>query len=189
MNATLRAEAERLLPVLEHAKEAADERDILRVLISQAPAYGVKPAAGEEWATLFASYLDALEGMPLWAVEEAFVRWNRGEGDPKAAEWGIYPKPPQLALIAKAAKAALWTQAYRVRRAVEYVESNPVWTPERKRQEREKAIAMGFLTPDGKAVPLPAAKGIPPAPQRPRMSQHEMAAQLRARADDVGEVI
>lgn len=193
MNPTLKAEAERLLPVLEQAKDPADEREILSILIRQAPAYGVKPGAGEEWGALFAAYLDALEGLPGYAVEEAFVRWNRGEGDKKAAEWGIYPKPSQLSLLAQAAKTALWTQAYRVRRAVEYVEAHPVvWTPQRKREERDKAIAMGFLTPDGKAVPLPPVKGIPPGPARPRMSQHEMAEQLRRHADtprDVGEVI
>lgn len=184
INKTMRAEAERLLPVIEQAKESAAPEELMAILVRHAPAFGVQAKSAGEWASLFGVYLDALDGLPAQALEDAFLRWNRGEiyglGSGRHA---FYPKPAELYKLADASKRELIMAAYRARRAFEYVEKEGVdWTPERKAAERQKAIDLGYLNPDG-SVKWSAPKGVSDVVARPSVSPQEMAEQLRRRAD------
>ncbi len=163
------------------------------VVMREMPAWGVGHKAAAEFGVTYASYADALEGLPLYAIEEGVVRWNRAEGHKDLSMGGFPPRPAQLYALATEGKRELYLAAWRAKKALEWVEKQGVeWTPERKRAEREKAIAMGFLNPDGSSVPLAPARRFSDAP-RPRMTPQQVAAQLRAAAerggDDVGEVI
>lgn len=188
INPTLRAECEGVLPSLERAKEPASQEEILSVLVRHAPHYGVTAKGPSEWGALFGAYLDALDGLPVQAVEEGFVRWNRGEGHKDIRMAGFFPKAPQLYLLAEAARSALYMAAYRAKKALEYQEARPqVWTAERRAEERRKAIAAGVLKPDG-SLNLPAPKSMP-FPRAPGRTPHQMAAEMRQMADAVGDVI
>lgn len=172
--------------MLEAAKAPAPEAQLLGILIRQAPAYGVHAKSDGEWAALFASYLDALEGMPPWAVEEAFVRWARGEGHANSAMAGFYPKPPQVAMLAQAAKRDLVMAAYRARKALEYVEDHvPRITPA-ERVERGAQLRDLLADLDRTKKPNPLED------TRPRLTPAQVAANLRASVEpksEVGDVI
>lgn len=180
INPTLRRQCEEMLPQLERAKEVATEEEILMLLVRHAPAYGVHAKSPGEWSALFDSYLNILNGLPLYAIEDAFLRWGRGEGHKDVRMAGFYPKAPQLFLLAEKGKAEVWTAAYRARKALEHVEKTGVeWTPERKAEERQKMIDAGYLNADGSPNLSLGPKGMP-EPHRPRLSPQELAAQLRA---------
>lgn len=182
VNPKLRAEAERLLPALEAAKAPATAIEILQVLIKHAPAYGVQAKSEDEWDALFDSYIGALRGLPLAAIEEAFLRWNRGEGGDLRMV-GFYPKSGQLCILAEKAKSDLYVAAYRARKALERDEARarpPVTPDERK--------AVGELM-KGLREELRARAQTMVAGPGPRRSPHEVAADLRRRAEDVGDVI
>jgi hypothetical protein len=186
INPTLRAETERLLPVLEAMKAPAADEEMMQILIRHAPAYGVHAKNAAEWSMLFGTYLDALAGLPAYAIEDAFLRWNRGEGHADIRMAGFYPKAPQLVILAQAGKAELYTAAWRARRALEYVEKklpHPISEDERKaNSERLKALA-DTLAGGGRSVASAA-----PAPG---LTRHQMAERIRAAATpgDVGDVI
>src|SRR5215469_5980253 len=70
INPTLRAECERLLPQLQAAKAPAEREDIIAAVGRAMPAWGVPMKSAAEYGVTFASYADALESLPLWAIEE-----------------------------------------------------------------------------------------------------------------------
>ena len=177
LNATLRSECERVLPSLDAAKSPATPAEILEVIVRKMPAYGVTAKHANEWGVTFESYLTALDGFPLYAVEDAFARWDRGEGTKTIEAAGFPPRPPQVALLAQEGKREIFTAAYRARKALLQVEKRGVeWTAERKREERQKMIDQGLLTPEGKPNFTVGAK---PMPNVPRRDPHEVAEQLR----------
>lgn len=193
INATLRAETECLLPKLEAAKAPASRDEIIAVVMREMLAWGVPAKHAAEWGVTYASYADALEGLPLYAIEDGVVRWNRAEGHRDLSMGGFPPRPAQLFALANEAKRELFMAAYRAKLALQHVEKQGVeWTPERKRAERAKMIAMGLLTEDGKPAFSIKAKSMPSL--APRVSQHEIAERIRAKAspapyDDVGVVV
>ena len=181
INKTLRAECERILPVIERAKEPAEPEDILGILVRHAPAYGVHAKGPEEWAALFGSYLDALDGLSAYAVEDAFLRWNRGEGHKDLAMSGFYPKPPQLVQLAQAARQELYSAAYRGRKALEYVD-RPAAAQIPSEDRARMAAEM-------RALADRMRREVPTAPA-PSMSRQQVAESLRSAAPaDVGDVI
>jgi hypothetical protein len=189
INATLRAEAERLLPQLEAAKAPATEEELLEILVRHAPQYGITAKMAGEWGAFFGAYLDALHGLSPYAVEEAFVRWNRGESPAGQAWKDFYPRSAQLVLLAQEARAEIACAAYRAKRAMEYVEKQ---TPRQISDEERRKVAEDFK----KLAAMTAPRRMPVAPPPPRWTQAEAAARiLRAAAtsappaDDVGDVI
>lgn len=186
INRTLRAEAERLLPVLEAAKAPASEEETLAILVRHAPHYGITAKVAGEWGAFFGSYLDALSGLSAYMIEDAFVRWNRGEGGDIRTS-GFYPKSGQLYLLATAARTELSMAVYRAKRAMEYVEKQ---APRKISEEERKRVAAEFAQ---LAQSMGRGHGMPTEP-RPRFTPQQVAQQLRAaapvaRADDVGDVI
>lgn len=182
INKTLRAECERILPVIERAKEPAEPEDILGILVRHAPAYGVHAKGPEEWAALFGSYLDALDGLSAYAVEDAFLRWNRGEGHKDLAMSGFYPKPPQLVQLAQAARQELYSACYRGRKALEY--------DDRPAGAQIPAEDRARMAEDMKALAASMRREVPLAP-RPTVTPQQAAQRAReaAVADEVGDVV
>lgn len=213
INKTLRAECERLLPMIERAKEPACEEDILSILVRHAPHYGVQAKSGEEWAALFGAYLDALRGLSAYAIEDGFVRWNRGEGHADLRMAGFYPKSGQLFILATAGRNELATAAYRAKRAMEYVEEKlPRQMTEEERRANTAAIQRLMAEPAKKLPPQPPGVSlkdwaaqcresgnvestIPRTYQGPKLSPQQMAERIRASvgaapgANMVGDVL
>jgi hypothetical protein len=161
----------------------ADPEEILGVLVRHAPAYGVHAKGPEEWAALFGSYLDALDGLSVYAIEDAFLRWNRGEGHKDLAMSGFYPKPPQLFQLAQPAKLALYGAAYRARKALEYEE------PRRRADVSQDQRAKIAEEMRALAASMRTGSAMPTAP-RPAMTRQQVAESLRTAAlDEVGDVI
>lgn len=189
INPTLRQEALRIVPVLEQMKAPCTREEIVAIIRREMPAWGVGAKTAEDYGVTFASYADALEGHSVYCIEEAVVRWNSGQRVKDLQMGGFPPRPAQLGLLAQEAKTELYMAAYRAKKAVDYVEDKRVeWTPERRREERQKAIAAGYLTKDG-ALQLPPAPPNPLHDARPGRSPHQVAERLRAMADGVGDVI
>lgn len=209
LNPTLRAETERLLPVLEEMKQPASREEIILIIAREMPAWGVSTKHAGEFGVTYASYADALEGLSAYAIEEGVVRWNRGEGHKDLAMGGFPPRPAQLSILANDAKRELWMAAYRAKLALQHIEKTwTEWTPERKKAERQKMIEAGYLNPDGTPnMTGHGPKGMPEA-ARPQRSPQEVAAELRSHAqaryggapiskhhtapapvDDIGDVI
>lgn len=204
LNATLRAECQRVLPVLENAKVPATDAEALEIIARRMVAYGITANAAYSHGVTWESYLSALEGLPPHAIEDAFDRWGRGEGVKDVVAAGFPPRPPQLALLAQTAKREVFSAVYRARKALEHVEKTGVeWTPERKRIEREKMIAAGYLNQDGSPNMGDLKLRGMPEHERPRQSSQEAAEAIRRsaeardrgmpvsrrHADDVGDVI
>lgn len=182
INPTLRKEVERALPVIERAKEPAEPEDILGILVRHAPAYGVHAKGPEEWAALFGSYLDALDGLSAYAVEDAFLRWNRGEGHKDLAMSGFYPKPPQLVQLAQAARQELYSACYRGRKALEY-DDRPAGVqipPEDRARMAEEMRALAA-----------SMRREVPVATRPASTPQQAAQRARdaAHADEVGDIV
>jgi hypothetical protein len=156
LNAKLREECERALPVLVQAKAPADRVEILRILVEQTPQYGIKAQHAGEWSRFFAAYLDALEGLPGYAVEDAFVRWNRGEGH-KDVTWAtVYPTSAQLYMLAQKAKAELYVATYRAEKALAEAEkAAPRHISEADRAKNAETIAAMLREPVKKLPPQP----------------------------------
>jgi hypothetical protein len=176
-NVALREEAARILPSLEGAKEPTTREEFARTMAAQKLVYGIGEMAPEAWITSMEIYFEALKDFSAEALRDAFLRWGRGEDMKDSAMAQFFPKPAQLVMLARKSKAEIYVAAYRARKALDQVErEGPAWTPERKRQERQKMIEQGLLTPDGKPNFTIGAKSIPAAP---RVSQHELADRLR----------
>lgn len=177
----LRQEAQDLAMHLEARKRPATREQIVAAVAGQMPAWGVSAKAAEVWNLTYGSYADALEGMPLYAVQEAIIRWNRGKAVKDIAAAGFPPRPAQLVTLAEEAKRELVMAAYRIGLILKAAPQAEAWTPERKAAERQKMIDQGLLSPDGKPNFSIGAKSIPTAP---RADQHAMAERLRAAASD-----
>lgn len=192
LNSKLRAEAEAALPALQSAKSPATVDETLEILVRHAPHYGITQKMAGEWRTFFGAYLDALEGLPAYAVEDAFLRWNRGEGHVNLQMASFYPKAPQLVMLAQKGKAELWMAAYRAEKALNYAEAKAKPAPE---VRKEVGAKLGDLLGE-----LKGARKMPD-PFRPTLSPQQMAEQIRASAsnpsekmdtpsdDDVGDVL
>lgn len=50
-----------------------------------------------------AVYLDAVDEFPLWALQHACRRWNKGLGITGKENFSFPPKPPELAILARSA--------------------------------------------------------------------------------------
>lgn len=188
MNPTLRAEAARILPVLDRLQAPASREEIVATIMREMPAWGVSTKAAGEWGVTYASYADALEGLPLFAIEEGIIRWNRGEGMATLAMGGFPPRPAQLYLLANEALRELRMATYRCRLATGEVTAprieadRPKTTPEERKKIAEdfRRLAASLGTSGPKSSDTVRAPG--PTPQ-------QMAQQIRQRADDVGDVV
>lgn len=191
----LRGEAADLLPML-NARVRAPEAplaELKSLFTRQALALGIPDRSPGEWASLFEIYARTLAGFSLEALEAAFDRWNACALYPDQPQrHAFFPKPAELLTLAERHMTELRMAAYRAKKALEFVEEKGLeWTPERKREEREKMIAMGFLSPDGKPNFVVAGKSMP-EPPRMRGTQHQAAERIRAmasQADEIGDVI
>lgn len=180
LNAKLRAECHDLLPMLEAQKAPATAEQTLEVVMRRMVAYGVTANLAFSHGVTWESYVAGLEGLPIHAIEDAFDRWDRGEGVKDIVAAGFPPRPPQVALLAQQAKQEIFTAAYRARKALDHVEKTGAeWTHERKAAEKAKMIELGYLNPDGTAnLNGFSLKGMP-QPEKPRWTPHELAERLR----------
>lgn len=198
LNDTLREQCAAMLPALQAAKAPAEESEVLKVLVRMAPVYALPSRPDEEWASFFGVYLDALEGFPAFAIEGAFLRWNRGEDMKDPAMGQFYPKPSQLVALATKAKAELWIAAGRAQKALERIERQAPRMTEEQRRENSAAIRALASKPLGRLPPQPpgvslkdwaeqcrreGVERIPETPPAPKPSRHELAEQLRRAAD------
>jgi hypothetical protein len=180
INPTLRAECEAVAPLLASAKAPASEVEIMEILIRNAPAYGVSAPAGGNWAFLFGPYLEALEGYPAYAIEDAFLRWNRGEGHANLQMASFYPKPGQLVMLAQKGKAELFMAAYRAERALKEAEKAPRKISDDERRQVAEGMRALAASMQAKRIPDPGT---------PRKSPQEVAAELRAKAEKDFDVV
>jgi hypothetical protein len=138
INPALKAQAEAMLPALERAKVPAGDEEMFAILVRHATTYALPSRTDGEWRELFDVYLDALNGFSAHAIEDAFLRWNRGEDMKDPAMGQFYPKPAQLVHLANKAKLEVWMAAFRARKALEHVEQQPrELPPEEQAQVRE----------------------------------------------------
>lgn len=152
INPTLRDECGRILPQLQARHAPAGPEGLMAILISNAPAFGIGSKAPEEWATLFGSYLVALEPLSAEALEDAFLRWNRGEMYPKEpGRHAFYPRAAELFHLAQKSRLELGTAIWRARKALEYVDRlpKPQPTPEERAARRQALIDEGILDANG----------------------------------------
>lgn len=201
INPTLRAECERLLPMLESAKTPATREEIIAIMLREMPAWGVSPKHAGEWGVTYASYADALDGLPVYAVEEGVVRWNRAEGHKDLSMGGFPPRPAQLFALANEGKRELYMAAYRAKLAMEYVERQaPPPKSEAELAANAAAIREMMAKPQRRLPPQPPGVTMmawaqhcrdndlfeegPPVPLTsiPRRSPHEAAEEIRAHA-------
>lgn len=196
INRTLRAEAERLYPLLQEAARAKPEPDpdhhealVLAVLVKYAPALGVGAKADGTWGTIWDVYLDALMNTPVDWVVGAFKRWNANLAYPdQLGRHAFYPRPAEILAQADAYRREITMAAYRCGKALDWKPPPAERTPEDRARERQAAIDEGLITPDGRAIISLAMKPMEPRPAA-GSSPQEVAAQLRARVDDVGDVV
>jgi hypothetical protein len=64
-------------------------------------------------------YMIALEGLPLWAVEQAATWWLRGERGDGRENYNFAPSPPQLRLLAEKATLAARSRRYEAVKALQ----------------------------------------------------------------------
>ncbi len=187
INPTLRAEAERLLPVLESLTVQAEREEVIATVMREMPAWGVPLKTAGVMGVTFASYADALEDFSLYAVEEAIARWNSGQAVDNIKDAGFPPRPAQLALLAADVRGEVYMARYRVKLALEYVEKTVPRITEAEREERGAQLRdlLGELGARRKPNPLEDT--------RPRLTPAQVAEQLRAAApapkSEVGDVI
>lgn len=164
----LREEAQRVASSLwaKTQEPPAPAERFVAELIRHALALGVSDRSQAEWADLFSIYQKALGHFSMAAIESAFDRWHKRELYPNdPGRHGFFPKPAELYELAQRYMNEIGMAAYRARKAIEFAEDKGVeWTPERKRIEREKAVALGYITEDGKPILAPVIKTIPDAP-------------------------
>lgn len=210
INPTLRAEAERILPVLESLKAPAQRAEVIAIIMREMPAWGVGSKQAAEFGVTYASYADALEGLSAYLVEEAVVRWNNGQRQGSLKDAGFPPRPAQLAMLAQEARNELYMAAYRAKLALQYVEKE---IPRQITEEERKEVGPMFR--ELAAAPRPSFPPQPPGitmadwirkcreeglvnepgaepPRAPGQTKAEMAEALRAHAaaeDDPGDVI
>lgn len=150
-----RAEVEVLLPELRAAVAPIEHNDLLMKLMIAAPTYQIPDRPPAQWAALFAPYLAALEGLSAEMVDDAFLRWSRGEMYPQQpGRHAFYPKPAELHHLAQKSRLELHKALTRARKALDYVERLPpqTLTPEQVAQRRADAIAAGVLDENGKVI-------------------------------------
>lgn len=173
-----------MLPALEAAKVPAEGSQIMRTLIRHSPTYAVTARSDGEWAEMFGIYLDALEGFSVHAIEDAFLRWNRGEDMKDPAMGQFFPKPAQLVHLANKAKAEVWMAAYRARKALEHVEKT---APREIDPDERKAVGEQLA-----ALADSLTLKETPNHLKPRLSPQEVAERIRESTrpeDDVGAVL
>lgn len=185
INPTLREECGRILPQLQARHAPAGPEGLMKVLIENAPAFGIAAKSPKEWGALFQSYLAALEPLSIEALEDAFIRWNRGEMYPKEpGRHAFYPRAAELNHLAQKSRLELGTAIWRAKKAMEYVERlpKPEVTPEERAARRQQLIDDGILDANGHVVLRPrGADGMPAAaPKSPFAgeSPHQMAQRL-----------
>lgn len=176
------------MPLLEAASRPAAEPEILEILVRHAAHYGITQKMAGEWGAFFAAYLDTLDGMSAHAIEDGFLRWNRGEGHRDIRMAGFYPKAPQLYLLTQVGAETLGKAIYRSKmalgltkiREVEQVRPKPSLEERKKIGEDFRALA--------KMIGVTGPKTVDGA-RAPGLTKSQVAEQLRRHADDVGDVV
>lgn len=172
-SANLIAEAREILPALDAVLRPAEAADVLSLLMEQCPGFGInrQDLGHEEWVARWAPYLETLDGLPFACVAEAFAMWHRGEMYPaQKGRHAFYPKPVELHTLAGQARTKVMMMRARIKGAMEHQDRRPPRVDRTK--NREEAIAMGLLNPDGTV-----------APYRPPAEREELlAASRNARA-------
>lgn len=180
INPTLRAELARVRPILEAKMAPLSEVDLMRRLVENAPAFGIPNRSPEQWAALFGSYLEALVPLSGEMIDDAFVRWNRGELYPKEpGRHAFYPRPAELFKLAEKHRLELSMARWRALRAAEYVDKIPprVPTQEERAARRQQLIDDGLLNEDGSVNFTP--RPMLTEKRSTRETPHEMAERLR----------
>lgn len=189
----LRDEAIALLPALDAAKAPVSREAFALIMTKQRVVFGIGDREAGEWTLVLEGFYGVLQEFSAGAIEEAFIRWNRGEGNAKPGLGAFFPQPSQLYPLAKKAKNEVWVAAYRARKALEGTQpSRTGLTAEQRAQERQKLIDAGHLRPDGTFNTDFGLKTMA-QPSRPQKSPQQMARELREvaarRASDIGDVI
>lgn len=157
INPTLRAEAERMIPMLERITRPMTPEEMLLILTREMPTYGIPNKPQGEWAAFFGAYLRDLAPLNATSLVDAFTRWGRGEMYPQQpGRHGFYPKPAELTAMAKKMRTDLSNALYRAREALRWADVRPrPKTAEDRRRDTEEAIRKGFLIrgPDGTLRP------------------------------------
>lgn len=206
-NLALFDEAKAVLPALERAKEPISRMRFAAMMVEQRAVFGLPDMEPGEWAAALEGYFAALAEFSEEMIRDAFTRWNRGEDMKDPAMGQFFPKPAQLVFLAKKSKAAVWSAAYRIRKAMDHVEEHPTrQLTEEERAENARRIREMMSQPARKIPPLPPGYTVQEwarkcreeglfvdaAPTSSR-SRQEVAASLlameRGAAEDVGDVV
>ena len=187
-NRAMREEAAQIAEALNASARAATPMEIMKVLIRHAPEFGIQARSSKEWDTLFSSYLDILSSVPLEALEDAFLRWGRGELYPKdIGRHTFFPKAPELHKLAEPMAHQLRKAAWRAKQAAEMADVTPKPKDTRSGAEkRAELIRMGVLTEDGRVNLAPKSDAMKP-PAAPSQSPNQVAEALRAKAQETEE--
>jgi hypothetical protein len=175
-----RDQIEAALPAIERLASPSDPEALLVLLIEKAPTYGVRSRSAGEWGAVWSDYLLTLAQLPLEAVEDAFLRWNRCELYPDApGRQSVYPKPSELYTLAQHSVRDLGNAKFRAKQALAWVERLPPPAPSAEEQAEVKR-GMAELAAQLGGKPNPLTDNL-----RPVGSQHQAAERLRSIADDL----
>lgn len=182
------AEAKAVTQQLDDRQVAMGRTAVLERMIRLAPIFGFTNRKPGEWAELFTAYMDSLETLPAEALELAIVDWNRAKlypNDPKRC--AFFPKPAELFKLAEPYSIKMRLAAWRAGQAIDWREKNPPpRTAAERKADREEAIRLGYMNPDGSMNLRP--KGIPPAARpQPGVTPQMLADRVRALAESPPE--
>lgn len=162
INPTLRAECERLEPILAEAMRGASPEGVLALVMQEAGEMGVSADPGA-----FQAYVLALGGCSLESIRDGMARWKAGDG-PNAKFKSIFPQPTQLSIACEKSRM-VWSGALsRARKALDRAKT--MAAPDRKPEDVE---TIRELLADFRA------KSMATAPARPRETPQQLAQRLR----------
>jgi hypothetical protein len=160
-DAKLRSRLQIRLYNLQAALTPARPADLARAVTDMMLGFGSARASEEDAEAVVTQYVRALEHLPLWAVEQACLRFARGRvTKSECPDWkrAYAPSTAQLCHIVEASVAEFWDEERRITAALTGV---PAYRPTEAERER---VVRGFeelqqqIRPDSAAAAAAAAK-------------------------------